>query len=428
MTLRGCTRPKTKATCTHCLHFGSGDGKCSGSNGCDFMTYVYNYVELKHKKLIKKIGCRTIKISNYNKIIIIGINILLHIYTPGASPSAVADVNLRPPAPLATGQQHILAENHQLAVELPTNYHQINHHAKLLSGPALVENGTCAAAANPPSTFWTLTGNCRLEMYCVSLQSKAHKNIHTHYKKKYRCRRISCLSISSIIALPLKSGDHSVLRPCQLATIKRQAAIVVTRNNQLLFLAKITKYDKNSWSLTTTIIIGTDKCYNLAQMCEIHLDSKYKSVKASLTTLETCSTFHESPTCFYGPNKILRDPWKRPKIFHEAQPGLDKATYCNHTHGVTSHNIPTHLTSFRSLSQRPQNSLKREPLSPSWRFPQLIPALSFPSTCQQLYQPVSTPPTIHSIPWPFCVRIIPAGIIIYHKSCPFILLYYSLGT
>ncbi|KNZ60528.1 hypothetical protein VP01_1540g1 [Puccinia sorghi] len=66
-------------------------------------------------------------------------------------------------------------------------------------------------------------------------------------------------------------------------------------------------------------------------------------------------------------------------------------------------------------SQRPQNSLKRQPHFP-WSFPQLIPALSFPSTCYQLiiitvsYYPLLSPgnlktPVLHA-PGNFCVFLL----------------------
>ncbi|KNZ60243.1 uncharacterized protein VP01_158g12 [Puccinia sorghi] len=43
----------------------------------------------------------------------------------------------------------------------------------------------------------------------------------------------------------------------------------------------------------------TYKCHNLTQMCERHLDSKYKSVQASLKIPEICINFHRSST--FGP-------------------------------------------------------------------------------------------------------------------------------
>ncbi|KNZ47000.1 hypothetical protein VP01_675g3 [Puccinia sorghi] len=45
------------------------NGKCSGSN-CPVIFLNGRYIATQHKNLIKKIDCRTIKISNYNKIII----------------------------------------------------------------------------------------------------------------------------------------------------------------------------------------------------------------------------------------------------------------------------------------------------------------------------------------------------------------------
>ncbi|KNZ52828.1 hypothetical protein VP01_3434g1 [Puccinia sorghi] len=60
---------------------------------------------------------------------------------------------------------------------------------------------------------------------------------------------------------------------------------------------------------------------------------------------------------------------------------------------LNSSRVPyTHLKSSIISSQRPLKSLKRVSLSPSWSFPQLIPALSFPSTCHQLFKPVSSHP------------------------------------
>ncbi|KNZ51120.1 putative signal peptide protein [Puccinia sorghi] len=71
-----------------------------------------------------------------------------------------------------------------------------------------------------------------------------------------------------------------------------------------------------------------------------------------------------------------------------------KTTACDRPHDATKPLFNTHYRLHKFNPKGPRTSLKDSLFPPLGAFPQLIPAISLPSTCNQLFQPVSSHPSL----------------------------------